>query len=209
MILNLEKLQEEYGFDIRGVIHIGAHHGEECVVYKKMGITSLLLFEPVPESFGVLKNNVRRIFDDDSIRVGVVNMALGNYNGKATMHIASNDGISSSLLDPLYHRIQYPPIRFNDTLEVDIVKLDDYLGSCTEFNFISIDVQGYELEVFKGATETLESIDCIIAEVNMVELYKGCVEVAELDSFLGGYGFERVETNWTEITWGDALYIKK
>ena len=35
--------------------------------------------------------------------------------------------------------------------------------------------------------------------------------MSELDSFLGGYGFERVETYWPEdwYNWGDALYIKK
>ena len=33
----------------------------------------------------------------------------------------------------------------------------------------------------------------------------------ESGTFLGGYGFERVETYWPEdwYNWGDALYIKK
>lgn len=200
MLLNLEELQKKYSLDIKGIIHIGAHYGQEYSVYKKMGITNLIFFEPVPESFEVLKNTVRGI---------VVNRALGNYNGRATMHIASNDGVSSSLLKPLHHCVQYPEILFDETLEVDIIKLDDYLGRCTEFNFINIDVQGYELEVFYGADITLNNIDYIMAEVNRRELYKGCVQVTELDCFLGRYGFERVETSWAEITWGDALYIKK
>jgi len=200
MLLNLEELQKKYNLNIKGIIHIGAHQGQEYSTYKRMGITNLIFFEPIPESFEVLKNNVRGI---------VVNKALGSYNGKAIMYIASNEGISSSLLEPLYHSVQYPKILFDDTLEVDIIKLDDYLGHCTEFNFINIDVQGYELEVFKGAVEALESIDYIMTEVNRRDLYKECVQVAELDSFLYGYGFERVETCWPEITWGDALYIKK
>jgi len=200
MLLNLEELQKKYNLNIKGIIHIGAHQGQEYSTYKRMGITNLIFFEPIPESFGVLKNNVRGI---------VVNKALGSYNGKAIIYIASNEGVSSSLLEPLYHSVQYPEILFDDTLEVDIIKLDDYLGHCTEFNFINIDVQGYELEVFKGAVEALENIDYIMTEVNRRDLYKGCVQVTELDSFLDGYGFERVETCWPEITWGDALYIKK
>ena len=199
MLLNLEKLQKKYSLDIKGIIHIGAHYGQEYRVYKRMGITNLIFFEPVPEAFEVLKNNVNGI---------VVNKALGNYNGKAIIHIASNEGVSSSLLEPLYHTVQYPKILFDETLEINIVKLDDYLGGCTEFNFINIDVQGYELEVFKGATEALESMDYIMTEVNRRELYKGCVQVTELDRFLDEYGFKRVETFWPEITWGDALYIK-
>ena len=77
------------------------------------------------------------------------------------------------------------------------------------FNLINIDVQGYELEVFKGATETLRTIDYIFAEVNRAELYKDCASVVELDEFLSNFGFERVETNWEGITWGDALYVKR
>lgn len=199
MILDLKKLKEKHDLSIVGIIHIGAHHGLEYSIYEKMGIENLLFFEPIPECFEVLKNNVRGI---------VVNKALGNYNGKATMYIASNEGISSSVLEPLYHSVQYPKILFDETLEVDIVKLDDYLDRCTEFNFINIDVQGYELEVFKGAVKTLKNIDYVMTEVNRRELYKGCVQVTELDNFLGDFNFTRAETNWKGKTWGDAFYIK-
>ena len=77
-----------------------------------------------------------------------------------------------------------------------------------KYNFINIDVQGYELEVFKGSLRTLESIDYIISEVNRAELYENCTNVYELDNFLSLYGFKRVETSWEGVTWGDALYIK-
>lgn len=200
MVLDLEKLQEKYTLDIRGIIHIGAHHGLEYSIYKKIGITNLLFFEPIPECFKVLKKNVEGI---------IVNKALGNYNGRATMHVASNEGISSSLLKPLYHSVQYPNILFDRTLEVDIIKLDDYIGYNTEYNFINIDVQGYELEVFRGGKETLSTIDYVMTEVNRRELYNGCVQFTELDCFLDEYGFERVETLWSGTTWGDAFYIKK
>ena len=207
MVLDLEQLQEKYALDIRGIIHIGAHHGLEYSTYERMGITNLLFFEPIPECFEVLKENVKGI---------VINKALGNYNGKATMHIASNDGISSSLLEPLYHSVQYPDILFDKTIEVEVARLVDVNAFSLnfslfsgDFNFINIDVQGYELEVFRGAAEVLYGIDYIMTEVNRRELYKNCVQVTELDNFLGEFGFERVETLWSGNTWGDAFYIKK
>ena len=73
---------------------------------------------------------------------------------------------------------------------------------------INVDVQGWELEVFKGAARTLENIDIIYSEVNFEELYKGCCLVGDLDTFLGNYGFIRVLTNAKPRTWGDALYLK-
>jgi hypothetical protein len=73
---------------------------------------------------------------------------------------------------------------------------------------INIDVQGYELEVFKGAVKTLEIIDIIYAEINLEELYKDCVLVDELDAFLRKFGFIRILTQLAHKSWGDALYLK-
>ncbi len=87
--------------------------------------------------------------------------------------------------------------------------LDSYLNLPHSYNFINIDVQGYELEVFKGAVNTLEKIDYIITEVNRAELYKNCVQIEELDSFLSQHGFARDITSWDGDTWGDAFYVKR
>jgi hypothetical protein len=74
---------------------------------------------------------------------------------------------------------------------------------------MNADVQGYELEVFKGGKETLSTIDYIYCEINRAELYEHCPMVSDIDNFLSEFGFERVETLWACSTWGDALYIKK
>ena len=37
---------------------------------------------------------------------------------------------------------------------------------------INMDVQGYELEVLKGATKTLEQVDYVYCEVNRDEVYE-------------------------------------
>ena len=197
MILDLEKIQTQYELKIKGVIHIGAHYGQEFSFYEKLGIKNMIWYEPITECYEITKQNVKGI---------VVNTALGNLNGKATMYLASNRGVSSSLLRPLVHRKQYPKIKFMQTITVDVARLDDILKDREKYNFINIDVQGYELEVFKGAVKTLKGIDYIMAEVNRDELYENCVQVDELDNFLKD--FRRVETNWIGKTWGDAFYIR-
>jgi len=73
---------------------------------------------------------------------------------------------------------------------------------------INIDVQGYELEVFKGSIKSLDYINIIYTEVNRDEVYKNCSKVEELDIFLKDFNFERVLISWDGNTWGDALYIK-
>ena len=88
-------------------------------------------------------------------------------------------------------------------------RLDDIDLDLTSYNFLNIDVQGYELEVFKGAFESLKNIDYIISEVNRDEVYENCPHIDELDKYLFQLNFKRVETDWAGDSWGDALYIKK
>lgn len=87
-------------------------------------------------------------------------------------------------------------------------RLDDLDIGVEKYNFINVDVQGYELEVLKGASETLRNIDYIMSEVNRDEVYENCAQVEELDNFLANYNFVRVETVWVGDIWGDAFYIK-
>jgi FkbM family methyltransferase len=200
----LKQLKEKYELNIDGIIHIGGHWGEEHNLYKSLNVDNIIYFEPLPTNFGVLRNKVK----EEAI---CINKALGSQKGEMKMHVESNNqGQSSSFLKPKLHLEQYPHIVFD---EEEIVEMDllDEIQEIKEkkYNFIVIDVQGYELEVFKGSKETLKNIDAIISEVNRAEVYENCPMVEELDEFLSIHGFKRVETSWDGYTWGEALYIKK
>ena len=202
MLLNLDSLKEKYDLKIKGVLHIGAHIGQEFQTYERLGIKNVMFFEPLKKTFDRLKENV----GDKAI---LVNTALGNIEGEVEMFTETiNEGQSSSVLEPDYHLVQHPTIQFNGKEKVKITKLDNFIDENINYNFINIDVQGYELEVFKGGSEFLNSVDYVMTEVNRAELYKGCAKVEELDQFLNSYGFSRVETTWEGVTWGDAFYIK-
>jgi FkbM family methyltransferase len=203
MLLDFNRLVEKYQMDIRGVIHIGAHHGQEHYLYKQNNIKNVIYFEPLESNFKTLKNNIK----DDAI---LYNFALGNDEKTIEMFVESdNQGQSSSILEPMLHTKQYPNIVFDKKEQVIMKKLDNFDFNLESYNFINIDVQGYELEVFKGSSKTLNNIDYIIAEINRDELYKDCAKVDELKEFLGQYGFELVEESWDGGTWGDGLFIKK
>jgi FkbM family methyltransferase len=168
-----------------------------------MGISNVMFFEPVPVTFERLKTNI----GEHAI---LHNIALGNQVGEIEMNIeTANEGQSSSILNPKIHLQQYPGITFNTKINVKIDKLDNYIDSNENYNFINMDVQGYELEVLKGGSEYLNHIDYIMTEVNRDEVYENCAKVEELDKFLSDKNFERVETTWDGGTWGDAFYIKK
>ena len=197
----LKNIIEDFDLKIKGVIHIGAHYGEEYRIYSECGIKNMIFFEPVQANYKILIESLPE-------NTRTYNIALGNERGVREMYIETvNTGQSCSLLEPGTHLSSYPGIKFDTKEIVKMDKLDNIPFNRTIYNMINIDVQGYELEVFKGAIETLKSIDIIYTEVNRDEVYKNCARVEEIDLFLNN--FKRVKTQWDGITWGDALYIKQ
>lgn len=203
MIFNFEELKKEVLINIKGIIHVGGHHGQEYDTYKKLNVP-LLFFEPLTSNFNVLQSKING--DTNAV---AFQCALGNENKLVTMNVeTANQGQSSSILKPKKHLEQYPHIRFDFTEEVNMFRLDDINIDTSLYNFMNVDVQGYELEVFKGAFETLKNIDYIISEINRDEVYEGCPHVDELDEYLHNFGFKRIKTDWAGMIWGDALYVK-
>jgi FkbM family methyltransferase len=190
---------------ISGIIQVGAHIGNEISTLKKL-TNNILMFEPQKDVYQKLLKNI-----GDDKHIIAENCALGSTPGTLKMYKEyANSGQSSSLLPPSLHTIQYPGIVFNDFEEVQIKTLDSYLENTNNsYNLMTLDVQGYELEVLKGASKTLNQIDYILCEVNRAELYKGCPMYTEIESYLSNYGFKCEAINWEGYTWGDAFYVKQ
>lgn len=204
MVIKLEDLISLYRLNIKGVLHIGAHYGEELDSYLACGIKRLLFVEPLPDNYQHLLDRFRTsikpfegyptelVLDDadKQLHIKALNLALGNSTGILPMYVETvNQSQSSSLLKPKKHLEQYPHITFDDKIEVKLDKLDQ-LQVEAAYNMINIDVQGFELEVFKGGKNTLEKqIDYIYTEVNRAELYENCCMIDELDAYLGELGF--------------------
>ena len=50
MLISFASLKQKYDMHIKGVIHIGAHFGEEVKDYVDSGIDEMIFFEPLTES---------------------------------------------------------------------------------------------------------------------------------------------------------------
>jgi FkbM family methyltransferase len=210
MIIKLDKIIAKFDLNIRGVVHIGAHYGQEYVDYARHGIQNMIFFEPILANYEELVSNLPV---NDYILT--FNMALGNETGQKEMFTEyDNKGQSCSFLEPGTHLTLYPHIKFTGKELVSMDKLDNIVFDRSLYNMINIDVQGYELEVFKGGGETLKFIDIIYTEVNDEDVYKGCCHLIDVDDFLSKLGFCRVLIEYPMRTptipypWGDALYLK-
>jgi FkbM family methyltransferase len=204
MLISFDKLKK-YGLKITGFIQAGAHYGEELEDFRKMlapeNADNIYLFEPLPSAVEILKS---RMINGELC----YQCALGAKGDTLEMHVdIKNEGQSSSLLKPALHLQQYPDITFPKVETVQVITLDSF-DTPKVCNALWMDVQGYELEVLKGAVETLKHIDYVYTEVNVDEVYENCARLYEIDEFLTGYGFTRVELDLYGQTWGDAFYIK-
>ena len=202
MPFNYINLKSKYNLNIKGIIHVGAHYGEEVQDYINSGVTDIVLFEPLQDNFSILCDRMENV----KANITLNKVALGSSLSKTTMYVSDNEKQSSSILKPKVHLLHHPNVYFPDMEEVDVELLDNF--NCSHCNYLHIDVQGYELEVLKGATETLKHIDYVYCEVNRDELYEGNPLVEEIDEFLLQYNIKRVETDWMGDLWGDALYIR-
>jgi FkbM family methyltransferase len=202
MLISFSEIIKKYNMNVVGIIHIGAHYGEEIGDYIDNDIKDIILFEPLSDNFNILEKNVKNL----NANIVGHQVALGSTPGNATMYVSSNEKQSSSILKPKVHLTHHPNVSFPSTEIVEVKTLDQFETS--NFNFINMDVQGYELEVLKGASKTLIHIDYVYCEVNRDEVYENNAFVEQIDEYLSQYNLIRVETDWGGGIWGDALYIR-
>ncbi len=206
-MLDLQLLTEKYQIRPRGVIHIGAHEGKELATYYAMGMSRVVFIEANPAVFERLQ---AQITHDPHIKL--INCAISNQKGQATLHVTSMDQ-SSSILPLKAHKQIYPDIQETHTISVAANTLDavlqEYQLDPRHYNLLNIDIQGAELLALQGATNTLRYVEGINIEVNFEELYEGCALIDEIDDFLTKQGFKRVSTvSPYHPSWGDAFYIR-
>ena len=193
---------------LKGVLHVGAHTGGELGWYNEKGFTRVVWFEPNKELFPILEANLAEYDNHIAYNIGIHDTLQ-----TAILHIASNNGESSSILPLGTHKRRYPHVTYIKDQEIKLLRMDDFLQSnsidINEFNFLNVDVQGVELQVIKSFGPLITKLDYIYTEVNNEELYVGINLLPEIDEYLDGFGFSRVGLYMTPAKWGDAFYVKK
>lgn len=169
-IRHLPPLMRRLGIRPLGVVHVGAHLGQEIPIYREAGFDRIVMVEANPELAARIPT--------DGVKVHVA--ACGRTSeGFATLHITPNDQQSSILVPG-----KKPVVR---KVQVLARRLADLQHGC---NVAVVDVQGAELEVMAGAD--LDGLDLVVLEASIVARYVGGATLATVVEYMTRLG-------WTEV----------
>lgn len=165
------------------VLDVGANRGQFASELRKIGYTGLIVsFEPIGSEYTVMQ----ALFKNDDNWRGF-QIALGSKDESATIMIP-NLTVMSSILQPIGPeknlREETFEIRRLDGLLPDLI---EQLGVSNVF--LKMDTQGYDLEVFKGADDCLETIAGLQSEISIRPLYKDMPHYTEVFEVYENAGF--------------------
>ncbi len=188
------------------VLDVGASEGHYATQLRRLGFEGRIVsFEPLSDSFAALEAAAA----SDPLWE-CRHLALGSSNGTAEINVAGNS-TSSSLLGMEDRQLQSAPqAKYGGTEQVEVARLDSIwpeLVGDGDRVYLKLDVQGFELEVLKGAEGSLSAVECVQAELSFVPLYEGAPTFLEMIEELGSRGFRLagLEEGHDDVRTGEML----
>ena len=150
--------------NLKGIIHVGANLGQERDYYAEHGL-NVLWIEPIPWIFEKLKKVISGYPNQQALSY----LVLDKDGDLTTLHIASNEGASSSVMDLALHQSLWPSVHFTKDIQIQSYKLDTIIEkeriNIACYDGIVLDTQGSELLVLTGAQHILTNMRMISIEV--------------------------------------------
>jgi FkbM family methyltransferase len=115
-------------------------------------------------------------------------VALGDEDGTAEINISASDPWSSLL--PAHPEASEPErLKRVGTETVRTARLDSMPEVLGRRTWLKLDVQGFELHVLRGATESLQTVVAIESEISLEPFYEGQPTAREMIDALDDHGF--------------------
>lgn len=194
---------------IQEIWDVGAHHGETSLSFARdYPEAKIQSFEPISQNYDLLIQNCSHLKNFRTHK-----LALGDTNTRTEVFM-QNNSVIHSLRDDLNKASS------NDSVsEIVEVKTIDYLVKrflLQNIDLLKIDVEGYEMQVLKGARESLEEkkISFIYLETGLDNRF---VPIQSLVEYLEPYGyfpfaFYEQTAHWTGIQnlwYWNTLFVKE
>ena len=182
---SLELLQSLAGRDIRSIYDVGANMGTWTLLAKAVIPQSAIdAFEPLEAHVTEFRERTAAV---EGIRVHTV--ALGSTNTRTALRVTDFTDASSLLPLTVASKSEHGLAEV-DQIEVIVRRLDEYRveRELPLPDLIKLDVQGFELEVLRGAEQCLTHASAVVLEVSFVEYYENQCLFHDIVTFLAKHG---------------------
>jgi FkbM family methyltransferase len=197
------------------VLDVGANEGQYSHELRRAGYRGeIISFEPLAEAFRELQSRAAK---DKNWKV--FNFALGDAEGKTTIHVSKHSPSSSLLPMTDLHNEAVPGSEYLREEQIEIRKLDsvyDELGISGKRVFMKVDTQGFEKRVLDGGERSLQFILGLQLELSAASLYNGEELYYSVCRFVEEKNFRlvRIIPGFAHKTTGemlqfDALFFRK
>ena len=194
-----------------------------------------LLVEHFPGSkviaFEVDEELCKRLNKESDVNITFYPVALGKTEETRDFY-ETNHPMCSSLYKPeqsiidRYNNLEVAQLK--STGKIDTVSLDNFIGehNIEPVDFVKIDIQGAELDVFQGGEKVLKDTIAIVTEVEFIPVYENQPLFADVSHYLlkqkfllhkflsiSGRTLKPIVMNddqsfATQHMWSDAMFIK-
>lgn len=156
-------------------VNIGAHHGYYCCLALSQNIPTIA-FEPHPMNIAMLKKHINANGYAKSLTL--IEAAVGAQQSRLKLF---GGGFTGSLINI------HPNVPIGEYQEVGVVTLNSAVNLKNTKALCVMDIEGYEFEALKGATELMAEKPCWIIEI--LPSYDNTVPFSNVFSFMSSYGY--------------------
>lgn len=173
--------------ELTTIVDVGANVGQFSLLASALHPDArIVAFEPLPDA----ADRFEHLFADND-RVRLHRAALGPVQGEAVLHVSARNDSSSLLPIGEAQTRMFPGTGEVATVSVPVGPLSDFVSrdEIAAPALLKVDVQGFELEVLRGAETLLDAFAYVYTEASWVALYEGQALAGEVHDFLIARGF--------------------
>jgi 2-O-methyltransferase len=181
------------------ILEVGCNDGDSTQMFLKLFENpTLYCFEPDPRAAARFRQKV-----GDRPNVHLLQMAISDREGTIDFYQSGGKldewylmncmpegwDLSGSIRQPYRHLKKHPAVTFENKIEVPTATLDSVCkkNGIGSVDFIWLDVQGAEMDVFRGAADTLARTRFLYTEYSNRQLYKGQRGLRDLLKYLNDF----------------------
>src|SRR5262245_54348810 len=169
MLISMRRLYEEFGVRPKGVVHLGAHLGEEAPDYAAVGIEQVLWVEANDTLMPQLVANLEPYPTQKAVQ-GVVS----SHDDEEVLFRTASFSMSSSILKMTGHLKYYPTITETGENPMRSIRVDTLMereqADPRDYDMANVDLEGAELLAMRGMPRLFPYLKWVYSEVYFEEL---------------------------------------